>query len=225
MFSPKRKGALMHMKLSLFLATALATTTLAARANAKATVDVEKTQGSNVQTSFTGSANITCPDGTDGSVFALGFISGSESMQKTTGSPRTFTDGVFVEVDEYVNSCTGAFASGFGGIANGYVPPNKRLTSARLVGSTTFQDLNSGQTFPVKMNIMITGTGPLTATKDNTVSHGSGPITLTVSHTGSASREGIVTGTLSIDGVELDATFSTTTMFANTMTTITVEKN
>ena len=215
----------MRMKLSLFLVTALATTTLAARANAKTTVEVDKSQGSNVQTSFTASADITCPDKSAGSVFALGFISGSDSIQKTSGSPRTVSDGVFVEVDEYVNSCTGAFASGTGGIPNGYVPPNKKLMSARLVGSTTFQDFNSGQTFPISMNIMVTGSGPLTASKDNTVSHGSGSITLTVSHTASASREGIVTGTLSIDGIELDASFSTTTMFANTSTTITVEKN
>ncbi|HVT06632.1 MAG TPA: hypothetical protein VHO67_04205 [Polyangia bacterium] len=215
----------MHKKLSLFLVTALATTALTARANAKTTVDLEKGQGANVGTSFNATADITCPDGSAGNVFALGFISGSESIQKGTGSPRTMTDGVFVEVDEYFNSCTNVFASGTGGIPNGFLPPNKNLISARLIGSTSFQDFNSGLTIPVSMNLKISGSGPLTASKDNTVSHGSGPFTVTVSHTASSSREGTVTGTLSIGGVELDATFSGTTMFSNSFTTITVEKN
>ena len=215
----------MHTKLSLFLVTALATTALTARANATTTVDVAKGQGSNVSTSFSATADITCPDGSAGNVFAIGFLTGSESIQKNTGSPRTMSDGVFVEVDEYFNSCTNVFASGTGGIPNGFVPPNKNLISARLVGSTTFQDFGSGLTIPVSMNLMISGSGPLTASKDNTVSHGSGPITVTVSHSASSSREGTVTGTLSIGGVELDATFSGTSMFSSSSTTITIEKN
>ncbi|MFL5307619.1 MAG: hypothetical protein ACJ8F1_20535 [Polyangia bacterium] len=214
----------MHMKLNLFLATALATTTLAARANAKTTVEVDRTQGSNVGTSFQGSAEIKCADNSDGSVFAFGFLSGSESITKTSGSPRTVTDGVFVEVDEYFNSCTNTFASGFGGFANGFVPPNKNLISARLVGSTSFQDFGSGETIPVSIDLKIRGTGPLTASKENTVSHGNGVMTVTVTHSASSSREGTVTGTLSIGGVELDATFSTTTLSSNGQTTITVEK-
>ncbi len=212
-------------KLTLVLATVFATSALGARAQAAATVDASKQQGSNVSTSFSSSTPITCPDGSSGEVDAFGFISGSDSLTKQTGTPRSFTDGVFIEIDEYVNSCTGAFASGTGGIPNGYIPPDKKLRAARLVGSTTFQDFNSGQTFPVAINLKVEGTGPITASKDNTVSHGSGPISVTVTHTASASRQGIVTGTITIDGVELDATFSTTTIFADTTSTITVTKN
>lgn len=215
----------MHMKLSLFLATALASTTLTARAHAATTVDVEQGQGSNAFTSFSGSANVTCADGTQNSVFAAGSISGSDRIQHDSGSPRTMTDGVFVEVDEYFDGCTSLFTGGTGGIANGYRPPNKNLTSARLTGSTSFQDFDSGQTIPISIDLKISGTGPLTASKDNTVTHGSGPTTVTVSHSASESRAGTVTGTLSIGGVELDATFSDTSMAANSQTTITIERN
>ncbi len=212
-------------KLSLFLATALATTGFTTRAHAGATVDVTKQQGSQAATSFSAFTPITCPNGSSGEVDVFGFLSGSESMTKQAGSGRTFSDGVFVEIDEYVNSCTGAFASGFGTIVNGYVPPNKHLDKARIIGSTSFQDFNTGLTYPISVNLRIEGTGPITANKDNTVSHGSGPITVTISHTADSSREGIVTGTMTIDGVELDASFSTSTLTLNSQTTITVTKN
>lgn len=213
-------------KLSLFLATALATTGFTARAHAApATVDVTKQQGSQAATSFSSSTPITCADGSAGEVDAFGFLSGSDSMTKQTGAGNTFNDGVLVEVDEYVNSCTGAFASGLGNIANGYVPPNKHLNVARLIGSTSFQDFNSGQTFPVSINLKIEGTGPITAGKNNTVSHGSGSMSVTITHSANASRDGIVTGTVTIDGVELDATFSQTTLSSDAKSTITVTKN
>jgi len=214
----------MHTKLTLFLATALATTTLAARANAATTVDVEKTQGSNVQFFFSGSANITCSDGTDGSVFALGFINGTDSMQKAKGSGPVINDGVLVEVDEYFNSCTGVFLSGSGTIPNGYHRPNKNLSSARLKGSTTVQDFGGGGSAPVTVDLTVRGTGPVVASKDNTVSNTNGRITVTVSHTASSSGQGTVTGTLSNGGVALDTTFDTSSMFTSTATTITVVK-
>src|SRR5690349_12515067 len=97
------KGARMHTKLSLFLVTALATTALTARANAKTTVDLEKGQGSSVGTSFDATADITCADGSAGNVFAVGTINASDSITKSTGSPRTMTDGVFIDVAEYFN--------------------------------------------------------------------------------------------------------------------------
>ncbi len=212
-------------KLSLTLAMVLATSALASGAHAATTVDVSKQQGSNVFTSFSSSTPITCTDGTTGEIDVFGSVSGSDSLSKEIGSPRSFSDGVLVEIDEYVNSCTGAFVSGLGNIQNGYVPPDKKLRMARLTGSTTFQDFTTGQTYPVSIDLKVEGTGPITASKDNTVSHGSGPFTVTVMHTASASREGIVTGTISIAGVELNATFSTTTLFASTLSTITVTRN
>lgn len=143
----------MHMKLSLFLATALATTSLAARANAATTVDIERSQGANVGTQFSGSADIKCADGSKGTVFAYGGFSGNESTQKSSGSPGTVNDGVFVELDGYNDSCTGLTVSGFGGVANAFVPPNKNLTSARLVGTTSVQDFGGGQSVSVSFDL------------------------------------------------------------------------
>src|SRR6185312_10433901 len=174
-------------KLSLFLATALATATLAAPAHAAVTVDATKTQGSSVSTSFSSSTPITCADGSAGQVDVFGSLRGADSFTKQTGTPGTFSDGVFVEIDEYVNSCTGAFASGFGNIPNGYIPPDRSLRVARMIGS--------------------------------------GTMTVTVTHSGGATRNGAVTGTITLDGVELDATFSGTTLVASTQSTITVTKN
>jgi hypothetical protein len=212
-------------KLSLFLATTLATATFGSQTHAATTVEVTRQQGSNASTSFSSTTPITCPDGSAGEVDAFGFISGSELASKQTGTPRTFNDGVTVEIFEYVNSCTGAFTSGSGTIPNGYIPPDKKLRVARMVGSTTFQDFSTGQTVPISVNLKIEGTGPIAATKDNTVSHGSGAYTVTVTHTAGGTREGIVTGTITIDGVELDATFTPTTMSTGTTSTITVTKN
>lgn len=212
-------------KLSLFLATALATATLAAPAHAAVTVDVTKQQGSSASTSFSSSTPITCADGSAGQVDVFGSLRGADSFTKQTGTPGTFSDGVFVEIDEYVNSCTGAFASGFGNIPNGYIPPDRSLRVARMIGSGTFQDFNSGQTYPISVNLKIEGTGQITTSRNNTVSHGSGPMTVTVTHSGGATRNGAVTGTITLDGVELDATFSGTTLVANTQSTITVTKN
>ncbi len=215
----------MRTHLSVFFATALAIPMFAARANATVTLDLEKTKGANVSTFFQSTTPITCADGSDGSVFALGLIQGSDSLTRETGSPRTFTDGIFIDVEEYVNSCTGAFASGFGGISNGFLPPGPRLAFSKLKGSSTFQDFNTGLTYPISINLNVEGQGPITATMDSTVSHGTGPITLTVTRSASAMRAGGVTGTISIDGIELNATFSGTTLSSNTSSTITVTKN
>jgi hypothetical protein len=215
----------MRTHLSVFLASTLAVPLFAARANAAVTVDVEKSQGAHVSTSFSSTTSITCADGTDGSVFAFGSIIGSESMSRETGSPRTFSDGIFIEVDEYVNTCTGAFASGTGGISNGFLPPGPRLNFAKLVGSGTFQDFSSSLSYAVSLNLTVEGEGPVTPTKATTVTHGSGPLIVTVSRSASTARSGGVTGTISIDGVELNATFSGTSMFSSSQSTITVQKN
>jgi len=215
----------MSTNLSVFLIAALAVPAFAGRANAAATVDVEKFRGANVSTSFQSTTPITCANGSDGSVFVLGSVSASESMSRETGSPRTFTDGIFVEVDEYVNSCTGAFAAGFGGISNGFLPPGPRLNFAKLKGSTTFQDFNTGLTYPFSIDLQVEGQGPITVVRDSTVSHGTGPISVTITRSAAATRAGGVTGTISVDGIELNATFSLTTLSSNTSSTITVQKN
>jgi len=218
----------MQMKTALVLATALATTGLGYSAHA-ATVDKQKFKGSQAATSFSANNALTCADGSAGTVFASGFLSGSDSVSKETGTPKTVSNGIFVEVDIYSNTCTGVnFNFGDGSIANGYTPPNKKLNSAGLEGSTTVQDFDTGKTIPVVLDLVIEGTGPLTAekahSKTRTVQGKHGPVTITITTSADSSRAGIVSGTLSVDGVELDATFSPTTLSSNGNTEITINK-
>ena len=215
----------MSMKTRLALAAVSAVTILASRADASDTVARFNVQGTQASTSFTSSASITCPDGSAGDVFAIGFISGSDSMLTQTGGPPFSSDGIFVEVDEYVNSCTGAFASGFGGIQGGYGAPNKALNSATLVGSTTFQDFNTGLTYPISIDLSIQASGPLTVTKAHQITRGTDPMVVSIDQGTFPSREGTVTGTITIDGVQLTSTFSTATIFGNGVSQITVTKN
>jgi hypothetical protein len=218
----------MHMKTALVLVTTLTTTGLAYSAHA-ATVDKQKFKGSQAATTFLANNAITCADGTTGTVFSSGFLSGSQSISKETGTPKTVSNGIFVEVDIYSNTCTGVnFNFGDGGITNGYTPPNKNLNSAGLEGSTTVQDFDTGNTIPVVLDLVIEGTGPIAAEKAHsttrTVQGKHGPITITITHSANSNRQGVVSGTLSVDGVELDATFSPTTLSTNDNMEITIEK-
>lgn len=219
----------MHTKTALALAATLAVTGLGYGARA-ATVDKQKFKGSQTATFFSANDAITCADGSSGTVFASGMLSGSDSISKETGTPKTTSNGVFVEVDIYSNTCTGVnFNFGDGSIANGYTAPNKKLNSAGLEGSTTVQDFDTGNTIPVVVDLVVEGTGPVTATaahtKTKTVQGKHGPVTITIASSANSTRAGLVSGSLTIDGVELDATYSSTTLSSNANTEITISKN
>jgi hypothetical protein len=158
-------------------------------------------------------------------VSALGSFSGSENISKQTGSPKTVSNGVFVEIDTYFNECTGA-SLGFaeGGIPNGFTPPNKRLNSAGLEGTALVQDIGTGNQIPVVIDIVIEGTGPLSASKSSSKSKTINPVTITINKNANANRDGIASGTISIDGVALDTTFSSTTLSDNATLDVTIEK-
>ena len=133
--------------------------TLAARANAATTVDVEKGQGSNVSTQFSGSADYKCPDGSDGNIFAVGFLTGIDTVQKAKGGGPVVNDAVLVDVFEYFDSCSGIFTSGSGQVVNGFHRPNKNLTSARFSGTGAFQSFDIPNTIPISIDLTIRGTG------------------------------------------------------------------
>src|SRR5581483_627071 len=66
-----------------------------------------------------------------------GFITGAESISRTTGTPATRSNSVTVEIFGYSNDCTGAFfgdATGFS--QGGLVGPGPALTVALI--NTTF---------------------------------------------------------------------------------------
>jgi hypothetical protein len=219
----------MLLKTVAVLSCAFAATTLIAQDARAATVDKESFKGSQVATSFSSTTTIGCADGSAGSVSASGFLSGSDSVTKETGTPKTTSNGIFVEIDTYANTCTGASLSfGDGGIANGYAPPNKKLASAGLEGVATVQDFSTGLSITVDLALVIEGTGPITTSKAHsrtkTVQSPGGPVTITITNSASSSRDGVVSGTITIDGVALDADFTSTTLSSNANTEITITK-
>ena len=219
----------MQTKIALAFVTVLTSLSLGSIAHAK-TVDKQKFKGSQTATTFTVNEALTCADGTSGSVFASGFLSGSDSISKETGSPKTTSNGVFVELDIYSNTCTGVnFNFGDGSIPNGYTPPNKNLNSAGLMGTTSVQDFDTGRTISVAIDLVVEGTGPITASKSHshtrTVQTPGGPITINIDSSANSNRAGDVSGTLAIDGTEFDATYSSTTLSTNASMEITINKN
>jgi hypothetical protein len=172
---------------------------------------------------------VRCANGSHAPVTASGFLSGSTQISKATGSQPMMSNGIFVEVDAYSNGCTGA-SIGFaeGGIANGYTPPHRNLASAALDGTTLVQDFDTGSQVSVSLNIDIHGTGPVTgdssSSRTRTVADPGGPITITITQSDDGSRAGTATGTITIDGVKLSPTFSSTTLSFNRSTEITIER-
>jgi hypothetical protein len=220
----------MPTKLTLTLATVLVTAGIASVAQAKATVEKEKFKGSQAFTLFQVNETLTCADGSSGSVFASGSFSGSDSMTNETGTPKTTSNGIFLEIDIYSNTCTGVnFSFATGGISGGYTPPTKSLSSAELAGTGSVQDFDTGATFPVSLDLVFEGTGPLTSSKSHsktrTVQTPDGPITIEEDTSANSNRAADVSGTLSINGQDLDATFSTTTLISNANRDLTITKN
>jgi hypothetical protein len=212
---------------SVLLVSALVVASVGGRAfGAVVDVDREAFKGSAGATTFSGSATIACAGGGSGTVTASGFLSGSQSITKSTGSPKTVNNGIFVEVDSYSNSCTGAML-GFadGGIANGFTPPNAHLNSAELAGTTTVQDFDTGLSISVAIDVVLEGTGPISAEKSTTKTKTKGPVTITITRSASASRAADASGTISVGGVAIDATFSSTTLSSNANATITITKS
>jgi hypothetical protein len=175
--------------------------------------------GSQVAVGFFGSGEVTCADGSQGFVSAFGSLSGAQQVTRSTGTPQTLSNGVFVEIDSYFNTCTNQALSGTGGIANGFTPPDKQLTSAALVGTASVQDFSSGATIPVSINITVQGVGNTSQSKSNsqskTIGAKGGPLMINVSHFANSNRSGTATGTISIGGVAIDPQFFFAILIAN----------
>src|SRR4051812_27551034 len=198
---------------------------------ADAAVVVQKVSfsGSQASVSFAGSASVTCADGSIGLVSAFGFLSGAQQIFSSTGQPTQMSNGIFVELDSYSNSCTNVFL-GFaeGGIANGFTPPDTKLTSASLVGSTLVQDFSNGATIPFSVNITVLGTGQTNQSKANghskvTGSKG-GPLTISHDHSANSNRSGTPTGTVTVGGVLLAPDFFFANLSINDNSSMTVSK-
>jgi hypothetical protein len=218
----------MERKTTAVLA-ALVLAGLVGRAQA-AEIERISTVGSQAAFEFNASTSITCADGSPGVANLLAFVSAADSINKTTGSPQSMSNGVSMEVFFYFNSCTGAFIGfGDGGIPNSYTAPDKKLTSAAIAGSGTVQDFDFGNTYPFSMNVSFTGTGSTNQEKSSSHSkvigtkHGN--LSISNNQSANSSRGATVTGTIGIENV----TFSSFDVFFASMTsnasnTMTVSK-
>jgi hypothetical protein len=181
--------------------------------HAKVTVDRARFVGKQASVSFSAEEDIKCANGSVGHVSAAGFLAGSDQMTRGTGTPKTVSNGVFVEIDTYKNSCTGvAFSFLTGGIAGGFTPPSFRLNSAALDGSTTVQDFDTGQTYPVSADVVFEGFGPLSVSRDSSktknVDSAGHVVSVTFVRSVATSRAADASGTVTIAGVTLSPVFS-----------------
>jgi hypothetical protein len=218
----------MHAHMRVLLVSTLVAGGLSSAAHA-ATVEVDKLVGKQAAASFTGTARIKCANKTFGTLSAFGFLSGSETITKTTGTPKTVDNGVFIEIS-YTNSCTGASLSfADGSVPNGFTPPDARLNSAGLDGTTTVQDVASGNTATVSLDVVFEGVGPITAEKSNTktktVDGPHGPVTITITRDAAGSRAADASGTITVAGVALTSTFTSVSLSDHANQTITITKN
>ena len=218
----------MRTRISLLLVSALLVGSAGGRAYGAVVVDSQSFKGSQAATNFSGTVTISCGKNKgSGTVSAFGFISGSQQIIKATGTPTTVNNGVFIEVS-YTNSCTGASLSfADGSIANGFTPPSVRLNSAQVDGTTTVQDFSTGASGTVFLDVVFEGTGAITTSKSTTTTKTKGPLTITITAQGSSSRAAVASGTIKVNGVDIDATFDpgTTTMSSNANATVTITKN
>jgi hypothetical protein len=214
----------MRMRSTLVLATALGTLSFAAHAQSAAQVSTFK--GTNLGTFISFGPTAQCADGSIGDVSGFGFVSAGDSISRRPGEPPDTSNGVSVDVFGYSNSCTGDFIGfGVGGLAGGYTPPNPALRSAAVSGTLFVQDLDTGASYPMNLNLVFTGDGSLTNGPGAAVTHNLYGYTVTVSRGVSKSRDAIVTGSIDINGNEVDASFFSTTLASNSTGSVAVQKN
>ena len=201
---------------------------------AHAAKDVQRVtfKGSQVSATFMVSSEITCADGSSGIIIANGSLQGAESVQAQTGLPTFMSNGVVVDLS-YFNGCTNTqvgFASG--GIPNALTPPDKKLTTAAMVGSGTVQDFGTGQTIPVTINVTVEGEGNTNIFQSKSKSKskivgadgGTLQVTVTKSNLNNTNRPASATGTISIEGFAVNADFIFAFMNANDNTSKTITR-
>jgi polyisoprenoid-binding protein YceI len=184
--------------------------------------------GAQASVSFGTSTSLTCADGSGGFAFTFGAMQGAEQISTSTGSPSFNSNGVFLSIDGYFNSCTGASISGAsGGIAGGFSAPDKKLTSASITGSGTVQDFGSGAQLPVSIDVEVVGVGPTNASKGTSrtrvIGTTGGPISISNNHNANSNRQAEASGSITVDGVTfpMQANFALLSSNGSSTTTIT----
>jgi hypothetical protein len=220
----------MRIPTQIFTVSCLfALTSTVADAQASTTIEKQKFSGSQATAGFVVGQSITCADGTSGTVSAFAFVSGADQITTVTGQPKTSSNGVFVELDSYSNSCTGTnIGFGDGGISGGFTAPDQKLTSATLAGTALVQNFDNGQQIAVSLNLVLNGIGPVssghTVSTNRTGTGSTGPFSISVSHSANANRAATPTGTVTIEGFSLTPSFFSGEILTNDNASIMIQR-
>jgi hypothetical protein len=191
------------LKRTAFVLTAMAGLALSpGSASASSEVARYSFSGAGASFQFVTTTSVACPGGGGGFAMVIGYLSAAEQVYSYVGSPF---NGTFVEIDAYYNSCTGLSFSGTGSISGGFTPPDKKLTSARLTGSGTVQNLEDGGQFPISLDIQVVGVGATVTLKSSshskTTATKQGPLLINHDHSANTNRPGEASGSITIDGI------------------------
>lgn len=186
----------------------------AAHANTPAQVSTFKNTQASSFISF--GPSVECPDGSIGTANGFGFIEGSDFISHTPGTPKSAGSGGDISIFGYSDSCGTSIGFGEAGFSTGYTAPNPQLTSAALNASGAVQDFDTGASYPIAVDLVFTGNGPLSRDHGTTVTHDFFGATVVVSHGSSSNRNAGVTGTITINGAVPEVSYSSTVILGNT---------
>jgi hypothetical protein len=203
------------IKMSLLLAATLVTPALVAHARAQSAAQVTSFKNTQASSFIVFGPSVVCPDGSVGTASGFGFISGSDSISHDPGSPKSFGNGGDLSVFDYSDSCGNTVGFGDAFISGGYTPPDKQLDSAAISANTTIQDFDFFHEYLVTVNLVFTAQGPLSTDHGTSVTHDVSGVRVWVIHGSSSNRSAGVTGTITINGAEPEATYSSTTILSN----------
>jgi hypothetical protein len=197
------------MRATIALASAAAAVAVAvAVANpVRAAEVVEKAsfKGKNAFVAFNGSAPITCPDASSGTLETTVFLSGFEFVMKSRLFPDDQANTVFAQLIQF-NSCTEEFLSAQGAVQGAFTANG--LRSAHMTATIPLTDI-AGPVGTLAVDIELTATGPTVRTRTRSRTKVEGPegdLVVTFLRFAGKTRTAVASGTLVFNGVTLVGT-------------------
>ena len=174
---------------------------------ARAAEVLEKTsfKGENAFVAFTGSAAITCPDASSGTLDSTVFLSGFEFVSKSRQSGGSSANTVFAQLIQF-NSCTGNFLTATG-LVNGAFS-GQGLRSATMTAAIPLSGFE-GPVGTLLVDVQLTASGKLVKTRSRSRTEfetPEGDLVVTFSRSMGKTREATASGTLIFNGTTLVGT-------------------
>ena len=134
-----------------------------------------------------------------GYALVQGYLQGGEQIY----SDGYTGNGTYMQLFHY-NSCTDVGGIAFGGTSGSFTPPDKRLDSARMLGSGTVQSPD-GSGIAVSFDAQIVGVGGISSSKSashsKTAGTKNGPVSINRDHSANSNRAGEASATITVNGV------------------------